>query len=63
MKYIKNEKKKISRTLTKRLRLGLGRNIEWKKVFGEKVRFESREKRERLRYLSLKWIRSNLRHI
>ena len=45
MKYIKNEKKKISRTLTKRLRLGLGRNIEWKKVFGEKVRFESREKK------------------
>ena len=30
-----------------RERLGLGQNLEWEKVFGEKRRFGSREKRER----------------
>ena len=35
------------RTLTKGLRLGLGRNLEWEKVFGENNVFRSREKRER----------------
>ena len=33
------------RTLTKGLRLGLGQNLEWEKVFGEKRRFVSREER------------------
>ena len=34
-------------SLTKGLRLGLGRNLEWEKVFGENNVFRSREKRER----------------
>ena len=54
MKCMKNEKKKRFRTLSKRLRLGLGRNLEGKRVFGEKVRFGLREKKERSRCLSLK---------
>ena len=51
------------RTLTKGLRLGLGRNLEWEKDFGEKIRFGSREKRERSRYLILNKTGSDLKYI
>ena len=48
---------------TKGLRLGLGRNLEWEKDFGEKTRFGSREKRERSKYFILSKTGSNLRYI
>ena len=35
---MKEEKGKRFRTLIKGLRLGLGQNLEWEKVFGEKTR-------------------------
>ena len=47
MKCMKKRRKGRFRTLTKGLRLGLGRNLEWEKVFGENNVFRSREKRER----------------
>ena len=46
MKCMRKEKKERFRTLTKGLRLVLGRNLEWEKVFGEKKWFGLREKRE-----------------
>ena len=46
MKCMKKEREKRFRTLTKRLRLRLGRKLEWEEVFGEKKWFGSREKRE-----------------
>ena len=49
----KKEKEKRFRTLTKGLKLGLGKNLEGRKVFGEKKMFRSRKKRERSRYLIL----------
>ena len=58
MKYMKKRRKGRFRTLTKGLRLGLGRNLEWEKVFGENNVFRSREKRERSRYL--KWFKTGL---
>ena len=51
------------RTLTKGLRLGLGRNLEWEKDFGKKIRSGSREKRERSRYLILSKTGSDLKYI
>ena len=62
MKCIKKERGKRFRTLTKGLRLGLGRNLEWEKVFGEKKWFGPRKKREGSRYLSLSKTRLDLRH-
>ena len=41
------KKRERFRTPTKGLRLGLGGNLEWEKVFGEKARLGSKEKRER----------------
>ena len=47
MKCMKNEKKKRFRTLSKRLRLGLGRNLEGKRVFWWKGKvWIEREERE-----------------
>ena len=53
---MKKRRKGRFRTLTKGLRLGLGRNLKWEKVFGENNVFRSREKRERSRYL--KWFKT-----
>ena len=50
---MKNEKKKRFRTLTKELKLELGRKIEGRKDFSEKRMFGSREKRKRSRYLGM----------
>ena len=44
---MKEGKMKRLRTLTKRKMLGLGWNLEGRKIFGEKEWFGSREKRER----------------
>ena len=57
----KKEKEKRFRTLTKGLKLGLGKNLEGRKVFGEKKMFRSRKKRERSRYLILDKTGSNLK--
>jgi len=62
MKFMKKERGKRFRTLTKGLRLGLGRNLEWEKVFGERKWFGLRKKREGSRYLSLSKTRLNLTH-
>ena len=55
---MKKRRKGRFRILTKGLRLGLGRNLEWEKVFGENNVFRSREKRERSRYL--KWFKTQV---
>ena len=54
MKCMKDEEKKIFRTHTNELKLGFGQNLEGMKDFGEKMRFGSREKRERSKCLSEK---------
>ena len=51
------------RTLTKGLRHGLGQNLEWEKVFGEKRKFVLSEKREGSRYLILSKTRLDLKYI
>ena len=48
-KCMKKEKGKRFRTLIKGLRLGLGQNLEYGKVFGERKWFGSRGKRKRER--------------
>ena len=63
MKMHEEGEKERFRTLTKGLRLGLGQNLEWEKVFGEKRRFVSREKREGSRYLILSKTKSDLKYI
>ena len=54
MKCMKDEEKKRLRQLTEGFELGKGRNLEEKKVYGEKKVFGLREKRERSKYLSMK---------
>ena len=54
MKWMRNERKKKFRPLTKGLKLDRGRKYDGKKDFGENGWFGSREKREISRYLSLK---------
>ena len=63
MKCMKIEKKKRFRALTKWKKLGLGQNLEGRKLFGEKKKFGSREKRERSKYLKWSKIGSDLIYI
>ena len=63
MKMHEEGEKEGFRTLTKGLRLGLGRKLEWEKDFGEKKGFGLREKKERLRYLIWSKTGSDLRYI
>ena len=60
MKIHEAEEKEGKRTLTKGLRLGLSRKLDWRKVFNEKKVFRLREKRERLIYLRKHKIGSDL---
>ena len=60
MKGVTDEENKRLRPLTKGFKLGRGWNLEGKKVFGG---FGLREKKERLKCLSEKWTRSNLKYI
>ena len=51
---MRKEKENSFRTLTNILELGIGRNLDGMEDFDEEKWFGLREKRERLRYLSVK---------
>ena len=61
MNCMKKEEKKGFRPFTNELELGLGWNLE-ERSCDENEGFGSREKKERSKYLSKKWIGFNLKY-